>query len=86
MGGVEVYPHASIHLASERDDSADRSQCRWHRGFDGVGDNLRFYQILNDIEGCVQGERTVQEYSIELDRLWLDHDYCTRSFSCPEPA
>jgi hypothetical protein len=54
--------------------------------YDGVGDNLRFYQILNDIEACVQGEGTVQEYSIELDHLWLDHDYCTRSFSCPEPA
>ncbi|KAF9667772.1 hypothetical protein SADUNF_Sadunf15G0058200 [Salix dunnii] len=42
------------------------------RTYDGVGNSLR-------------GDRTVQEYSIELERLWLEHDHFSPRASCKDP-
>ncbi|XP_020248187.1 uncharacterized protein LOC109825723 [Asparagus officinalis] len=46
--------------------------------------NLRVFQIQKEISGIVQGERTVQEYATELERLWLDHDYFSPLASCKD--
>ena len=45
------------------------------RTYDGVGNNMRVFQIKGEIDATVQGERTVQEYATELERLWLDYDH-----------
>ncbi|XP_020258255.1 uncharacterized protein LOC109834633 [Asparagus officinalis] len=45
------------------------------RTYDGARNNLRVYQIKREISALVQGEKTVQEYAIELDRLWLDQGH-----------
>ena len=70
-------------------DGMEDVRCVWEKlrkTYDGVGNNLRVYQVKGEIAACVQGERTVQEYAIELERLWLDHDHCTRTLCCPDPA
>ncbi|XP_047312938.1 uncharacterized protein LOC124916252 [Impatiens glandulifera] len=70
-------------------DGMEDVRCVWEKlkkTYDGVGNNLRVYQVQVEIAACVQGERTVQEYAIELERLWLDHDYCTRTLCCTDPA
>ncbi|XP_020245089.1 uncharacterized protein LOC109823214 [Asparagus officinalis] len=55
------------------------------RTCDGVGNDLRVFQIEKEINTTVQGERTVQEYAIELERLWLDHDHFSPLASCKDP-
>lgn len=55
------------------------------RTYDGVGNNLRVFQIKREIYAAVQGDRTVQEYSIELERLWLEHDHFSPRASCKDP-
>ncbi|XP_078175183.1 uncharacterized protein LOC144568686 [Carex rostrata] len=47
--------------------------------YDGVGKNLWVYQIKRKITAMVQEEKTVQEYAIELDRLWLDLGHFRRA-------
>ncbi|XP_020266984.1 uncharacterized protein LOC109842530 [Asparagus officinalis] len=56
------------------------------RTYDGVGNNLRVFQIEKEINATVQGERTVQEYATELERLWLDHDHFSSLASCKDPG
>ncbi|KAF9661127.1 hypothetical protein SADUNF_Sadunf19G0035400 [Salix dunnii] len=55
------------------------------RTYDWVGNNLRVFQIKREIYAAVQGDRTVQEYSIELERLWLEHDHFSPRASCKDP-
>ncbi|KAF9672574.1 hypothetical protein SADUNF_Sadunf11G0056300 [Salix dunnii] len=55
------------------------------RTYDGVGNNLRVFQIKREIYAAVQGDKTVQEYSIELERLWLEHDHFSPRASCKDP-
>src|ERR1035438_7843575 len=40
------------------------------RTYDGVGNIMRVYQIKGEISEVAQGAKTVQEYAIELERLW----------------
>ena len=35
-------------------------------------DNMRVFQIEQTIDAIWQGYRTIQEYAIELERLWFD--------------
>ncbi|XP_020263960.1 uncharacterized protein LOC109839912 isoform X2 [Asparagus officinalis] len=55
------------------------------RTYDGVGNNLRLFQIKREINATVQGDKTVQEYATELKRLWLDHDHFSPRASCKDP-
>ncbi|XP_020254228.1 uncharacterized protein LOC109831307 [Asparagus officinalis] len=56
------------------------------RTYDGVGNNLRVFQIKGEVDATVQGERTVQEYATELERLWLDYDHFSPRASCKDPG
>ncbi|XP_020264506.1 uncharacterized protein LOC109840326 [Asparagus officinalis] len=56
------------------------------RTYDGVGNNLRVFQIKGEIDATVQGERTVQEYATELERLLLDYDHFPPRASCKDPG
>ncbi|XP_078179814.1 uncharacterized protein LOC144573908 [Carex rostrata] len=56
------------------------------RTCDGVGNIMRVYQIKGEISYVVQGEKTVQEYAIELERLWLEHDHFKVQPCCPHPT
>ncbi|XP_020271633.1 uncharacterized protein LOC109846798 [Asparagus officinalis] len=69
-------------------DGLGRVQDVWEklrRTYDGVGNNLRVIQIEKEISVTVQGERTVQEYATELERLWLDNDHFSPLASCKDP-
>ncbi|XP_020266280.1 uncharacterized protein LOC109841748 [Asparagus officinalis] len=55
------------------------------RTYDGVGNNLRVFQIKGEIDATVQEEKTVQEYATELVRLWLDYDHFSSRASCKDP-
>ncbi|KAJ6846676.1 uncharacterized protein M6B38_282715 [Iris pallida] len=55
------------------------------RTYDGVENNLRIFQIKGNIDDTVQGEKTVQEYATELERLWLDYDHSSKRTSCGDP-
>jgi hypothetical protein len=55
------------------------------RTYDGVENNLRVFQIKREIYVAVQRDRIVQEYAIELERLWLEHDHFSPRAGCKDP-
>ena len=40
------------------------------RTYAGAENHMRVFQIQRDIEAVVQGDRSIQEYSMELEQLW----------------
>ncbi|XP_078162734.1 uncharacterized protein LOC144557937 [Carex rostrata] len=56
------------------------------RTYDGVGNIMRVYQIKGEISDVVQWAKTVQEYAIELERLWLEHDHYRVRPCCSHPT
>jgi Retrotransposon gag protein len=55
------------------------------RAYDGVGNNLRVFQIEREIEAIVQGDRSIQEYATDLERLWADYDHLSPAACCKNP-
>jgi Retrotransposon gag protein len=55
------------------------------RAYDGVGNNLRVFQIEREIETVVQGDRSIQEYATDLERLWADYDHLSPAACCKNP-
>ncbi|KAJ9550922.1 hypothetical protein OSB04_014967 [Centaurea solstitialis] len=51
----------------------------------GEGNNMRVFQIEQEIDAVFQGDRTVQEYAIELEWLWTDYDHFSPVISCKDP-
>jgi Retrotransposon gag protein len=42
------------------------------RIYAGAESNMRVFQIEREIETVVQGDRSIQEYATDLERLWAD--------------
>jgi Retrotransposon gag protein len=93
---VEVHSHDDIHVASEfltpsiasTVDGIDRVKDVWEklkRTYDGVGNNLRVFQIEREIEAIVQGDRSIQEYATYLERLWANYDHFSSAACCKDP-
>jgi hypothetical protein len=55
------------------------------RTYDGVGNNLRVFQIEREIEAVVRGDRSIQEYATDLERLWADYDHFSPAACCRDP-
>jgi Retrotransposon gag protein len=69
-------------------DGIDRVKDVWEklkRTYDGVGNNLRVFQIKREIEAIVQGDRSIQEYATDLKRLWTDYDHFSPAACCKDP-
>lgn len=45
------------------------------RTYAGAENNIRVFQIEREIDAVVQGDRSIQEYAIDLERLWADYDH-----------
>jgi hypothetical protein len=57
------------------------------RIYAGAENNMRVFQIEREIEAVLQGDRSIQEYAIDLERLWEDYDYfspiaCCKDLEC----
>jgi Retrotransposon gag protein/Zinc knuckle len=50
-----------------------------------VENNLRVFQIEREIETVVQGDRSIQEYATDLERLWADYDHFSSAACCKDP-
>jgi Retrotransposon gag protein/Zinc knuckle len=92
---VEVHSHDNIHVAlssltpfiASTVDNIDRVKDVWEklkRTYDGVRNNLRVFQIEREIEAVVQGDRSIQEYATDLERLWADYDYFSQAACCKD--
>lgn len=46
---------------------------------------MRVFQIQQEINAVVQGDRTIQEYSLELAKLWEEFDNFSQVSSCCDP-
>jgi hypothetical protein len=69
-------------------DGIDRVKDVWEklkRTYDGVGNNLRVFQIEREIEAIVQEDRLIQEYATDLERLWADYDHYAPAACCKDP-
>jgi Retrotransposon gag protein len=69
-------------------DGKDRVNDVWEKlkkTYDGVGNNLRVFQIEREIEAVVQGDRSIQEYATDLERLWVDYDNFSPAVCCKDP-
>jgi acetolactate synthase regulatory subunit len=51
----------------------------------GAENNMRVFQIEREIEAVVQGDRSIQEYVTDLERLWADYDYFSSIACCKDP-
>jgi Retrotransposon gag protein len=74
-------------IASTVDD-IDRVKDVWEKlkkTYDGVGNNLRVFQIEREIEAIVQGDRSIQEYVTDLERLRADYDHFSPAVCCKDP-
>lgn len=47
--------------------------------------NMRVFQIYQEIDSVFQGDRTIQEYAIELESLWIDYDHFSPMTVCKDP-
>ena len=56
------------------------------RTYAGAENHMRVFQIQRDIEAVVQGDRSIQEYSMELEQLWQDLDHFSPMSSCSDPG
>ena len=89
---MQVYIWLLSSLPSSIADTVDgleKVQDVWDklkRTYDGVGNIMRVYQIKGEISDVVQGAKTVQEYAIELERLWLEHDHYRVRPCCSHPT
>jgi hypothetical protein len=43
---------------------------------------MNVFQIQREIEAVMQGDRPIQEYSMELEHLWQDLDHFSSMSSC----
>jgi Retrotransposon gag protein len=69
-------------------DGIDRVKDVWeklNRTYDGVGNNLRVFHIEREIEAIVQGDRSIQEYATNLERLWAYYDHFSPAACCKDP-
>jgi Zinc knuckle len=55
------------------------------RIYAGAENNMRVFQIEREIEAVVQGDRSIQEYATDLERLWADYDYFLPIACCKDP-
>ncbi|KAJ4737614.1 Transposon Ty1-H Gag-Pol polyprotein [Rhynchospora pubera] len=55
------------------------------RIYAGTENNMRVFQIEREIEAVVQGDRSIQEYATDLERLWADYDYFSPMACCKDP-
>lgn len=55
------------------------------RAYAGVENNMRVFQIKREIDVVVQGDMTIQEYAIDIERLWADYDHFSPRTSCKDP-
>ncbi|XP_078172918.1 uncharacterized protein LOC144566765 [Carex rostrata] len=55
------------------------------RIYAGADNNLRVFQIAREIEVVAQRERSIQEYAVELERLWANYDYFSPPTCCKDP-
>lgn len=56
------------------------------RTYAGEGNNMKVFQIEQEIDAVFQGDRTIQEYAIELQRLWADYDHFSPVKLCNDPG
>ena len=42
---------------------------------------MRVFRIEQEIDAVWQGDRMIQEYAIELERLWAEYDHFSLSIS-----
>ena len=55
------------------------------RTYGGAENHMRVFQIQQEINSVVQGNMTIQEYSLELAKLWGELDYFSQVSSCGDP-
>ena len=51
----------------------------------GRGNNMRVFQIEQEIDVVWQGDRMIQEYAIELERLLAEYDHLLPVTVCNDP-
>jgi gag-polypeptide of LTR copia-type len=56
------------------------------RIYAGAENHIRVFQIQREIEAGMQGDRSIQEYSMELEQLWQDLDRFSPMSSCNDPG
>ncbi|XP_078182084.1 uncharacterized protein LOC144575718 isoform X2 [Carex rostrata] len=56
------------------------------RIYAGTESHMRVFQIHQEINAVVQGDRSIQEYSLDLQRLWADLDHFSQVSSCSDQS
>ncbi|XP_078155907.1 eukaryotic translation initiation factor 4G-like [Carex rostrata] len=56
------------------------------RTYGGTENNMRVFQIQQKIEAVVQGDRSIQDYSLDLKMLWVELDHFSQMSSCSDPS
>ena len=51
----------------------------------GRGNNMRVFQIEQEIDVVWKGDRMIQEYAIELEPLWVEYDHFSPVTMCNDP-
>jgi Retrotransposon gag protein len=55
------------------------------RIYAGAENNMSVFQIEREIEAVVQGDKSIQEYATDLERLWGYYDYFSSIACCKDP-
>jgi hypothetical protein len=51
----------------------------------GIDNNMKVFQIEREIKEVAQKGRSVQEYAINLQRLWVEYDHFSPPEFCMDP-
>lgn len=54
------------------------------RAYAGAENNMCVFQIKWEIDVVVQGDMTIQEHAIDIERLWADYDHFLPRTSCKD--
>jgi hypothetical protein len=55
------------------------------RIYAGIDNNIRVFQIEREIEEVAQKGRSIQEYVVDLQRLWVEYGHFSPPESCMGP-
>jgi Retrotransposon gag protein len=51
----------------------------------GTENHMRVFQIQRDIDEVVQGDKSIQEYVIYLERMWANLNHFSPMSTCSDP-
>ena len=56
------------------------------RTYGRAENHMRVFQIQQEIEAVVHGDRSIQDYSLDLEKLWAELDHFSQVSCCIDPS